>query len=138
MAFGRRARMGGPSSCLTGRAPRVRQAALRIWVRGRTESRTAARQAIGTGGRAAVSGYRVAGKTGTAQKVDPVAGGYSSDRFVAVFEVDKENDSVANPACSSSTEPARFVGAAMAMMQDHLFGLSHSLNHTYENRENRN
>ncbi len=39
----------------------------------------------GTGWRAAVEGYRVAGKTGTAQKIDPVTGGYSSDLFVAVF-----------------------------------------------------
>ena len=39
----------------------------------------------GTGGLAAVPGYRVAGKTGTAYKVDPVSGGYSSDRYLAVF-----------------------------------------------------
>lgn len=37
----------------------------------------------GTGSRAAVPGYRVAGKTGTARKTE--AGGYSSDRYVSVF-----------------------------------------------------
>ena len=37
----------------------------------------------GTGGLAAVPGYRVAGKTGTAWK--STAGGYSEDRYLAVF-----------------------------------------------------
>ncbi len=37
----------------------------------------------GTGWRAAVQGYRVAGKTGTSKK--SAAGGYSEDRYMAVF-----------------------------------------------------
>ncbi len=39
----------------------------------------------GTGTLAAVPGFKVAGKTGTAQKVDPVTGGYSADKRVASF-----------------------------------------------------
>jgi cell division protein FtsI (penicillin-binding protein 3) len=39
----------------------------------------------GTGWEAAVPGFRVAGKTSTAQKVDPATGKYSMEKFTAVF-----------------------------------------------------
>jgi cell division protein FtsI (penicillin-binding protein 3) len=39
----------------------------------------------GTGSEAALDGYLVAGKTGTAQKADYVAGGYARDKWLASF-----------------------------------------------------
>jgi cell division protein FtsI (penicillin-binding protein 3) len=39
----------------------------------------------GTASGAKIDGYELAGKTGTAQKPDPVTGGYSPDKYVASF-----------------------------------------------------
>jgi cell division protein FtsI (penicillin-binding protein 3) len=39
----------------------------------------------GTASEASIPGYKLAGKTGTAQKPDPVHGGYSDTKFVASF-----------------------------------------------------
>jgi len=39
----------------------------------------------GTGRKASVPGFTVAGKTGTAQKIDPATGSYSADKYLASF-----------------------------------------------------
>lgn len=41
--------------------------------------------ATGGGAKAQVAGYRIAGKTGTAEKVDPDKGGYMAGRYIASF-----------------------------------------------------
>ncbi len=50
-----------------------------------SEMLTAVAEDGGTGVEAAVAGYRVAGKTATAQKVDPETGKYSEDKYTASF-----------------------------------------------------
>ena len=50
-----------------------------------TEMLTGVTETGGTGTLAAVPGFQVAGKTGTAQKHDPITGGYSRDKRIASF-----------------------------------------------------
>src|SRR5690606_32048231 len=58
--------------------PHVRREVVPAWVaKTVSEMLTAVAEAGGTGVEAAMSGYRVAGKTATAQKVDPATGRYS-------------------------------------------------------------
>jgi cell division protein FtsI (penicillin-binding protein 3) len=49
------------------------------------EMLTAVTEDGGTAVEAAIAGFHVAGKTSTAQKVDPTTGKYSNDKFTAVF-----------------------------------------------------
>jgi cell division protein FtsI (penicillin-binding protein 3) len=67
-------------------APRVRRQAIpREVARTVAEMMVAVTEGNGTGEEAAVSGFQVAGKTATAQKTDPLTGGYSLDKYVASF-----------------------------------------------------
>jgi cell division protein FtsI (penicillin-binding protein 3) len=67
-------------------APHVRREAIPAGVAHMvSEMLTAVAEDGGTGVEAAVDGYRVAGKTATAQKVDPTTGKYSEDKYTASF-----------------------------------------------------
>ena len=67
-------------------APRVRREVVPPHVaKTVAEMLTAVAEDGGTGVEAALLGYRVAGKTATAQKVDPKTGKYSEDKYTASF-----------------------------------------------------
>lgn len=67
-------------------APRVRREAVPPSVaRTIAEMMVAVTEGEGTGVEAAIPGFRVAGKTATAQKADPSTGRYTSDRFTSSF-----------------------------------------------------
>lgn len=67
-------------------APRVRREAIpAATAKMVSEMLTAVVEEGGTGVEAAMQGFRVAGKTATAQKVDPATGKYSEDHYTASF-----------------------------------------------------
>jgi len=67
-------------------APHVRRRVVSKEVaRAVAEMLVAVTEGEGTGVEAAVDGYRVAGKTATAQKTDPLTGRYSIDKYIASF-----------------------------------------------------
>ena len=72
----------------------------------------------GTGTSAAVDGYRVAGKTGTAQKVDPATHGYSAKKrtasFVGFVPLDKPRLTILVVVDEPTTSPYGGVVAAPA------------------------
>jgi cell division protein FtsI (penicillin-binding protein 3) len=72
----------------------------------------------GTGTNAAVDGYRVAGKTGTAQKVDPATRGYSAKKrtasFVGFVPLDKPKLTILVVIDEPTTSPYGGVVAAPA------------------------
>lgn len=71
-------------------------------------------QPDGTGRAAAVNGYRVAGKTGTARKA--VAGGYASDRHIAVFAgmAPVENPRLVTVVVINEPRKQKYYGGAIA------------------------
>jgi cell division protein FtsI (penicillin-binding protein 3) len=67
-------------------APHVRRRVIsRDVARAVSEMLVAVTEGEGTGVEAAIDGYRVAGKTATAQKTDPKTGRYSIDKYIASF-----------------------------------------------------
>lgn len=69
----------------------------------------------GTGVKAAIDGFEVAGKTGTAQKPDFAAGGYASDKYVSSFIGFVAADNPELAILIAIDEPAgEFYGGAIA------------------------
>lgn len=70
----------------------------------------------GTGTRAQIEGYAVAGKTGTAQKVDRISGGYSNEAFISVFAgfVPADDPSVVIVVAIDDPKPVHGGGAVAA------------------------
>ena len=76
----------GTGSVVREATPRVRREAVPPNVaRTVAEMMVAVTEGDGTGTEASVPGFRVAGKTATAQKADPATGKYTKDRFTASF-----------------------------------------------------
>jgi cell division protein FtsI (penicillin-binding protein 3) len=75
----------------------------------------------GTGTKAAIEGFRVAGKTGTAQKVDPVSRGYSATKrtasFIGFVPADKPQLTILVVIDEPSTSPYGGVVAAPAFRE---------------------
>jgi cell division protein FtsI (penicillin-binding protein 3) len=66
--------------------PKVRlQAVPKAVARTMTELLVAVTEGEGTGVAAAIDGFQVAGKTATAQRIDPTTGRYSPDNFISSF-----------------------------------------------------
>ncbi len=97
-------------------APRSRQRILSQRTTAQLTSILTGVVAHGTGKNAAIEGYAVAGKTGTAQKVEPNGGGYSRDRVLTSFAgyVPAENPQIVMLVMVDEPQRSRWGGLAAA------------------------
>jgi cell division protein FtsI (penicillin-binding protein 3) len=76
----------GTGVTLSEASPRIRRDAVPATIADMvSEMLVSVTEGEGTGVEAAIPGFRVAGKTGTAQKIDPATGKYTDAKFVASF-----------------------------------------------------